>query len=136
MRLFLMELLYPGAASNPNMVQQFAPNENAAAFYQPFSDSPMTRLSNSELARIRPQAQSFAASQKPFVLLKTHNLRGIHLGTPTLSSGLTAAAVYVVRNPLDVVVSYAFFRNLTMDGAIDLLLERGGFFPAHRGEVT
>jgi hypothetical protein len=133
MRLFLMELLHPGAASNPSRVQSFAPNENAAAFYQPFLSGPTQLASTADLARIRLQAQALAASRQRFNLLKTHNLRGMHLGIPTLDATLTAAAIYMVRHPLDVVISYAAFRNWTLDAAIDRLLEPGRILPRAPG---
>ncbi|MEY4697442.1 MAG: hypothetical protein RIT14_1870 [Pseudomonadota bacterium] len=133
MRLFLMELLHPGSAANPSQVQAFVPNENAAVFYQPFLEGPADLASNQDLARVRPQAQALAASRQPFNLLKTHNLRGTHLGTPTLDPALTVAAVYMVRHPLDVVVSYAAFRNWTIDEAIDRLLAPGRILPRAPG---
>jgi hypothetical protein len=132
-RLFLMELLHAGAARTPSRVQAFAPNENAAAFYQPLLEGSASMATEADLARVRPQAQALAASRQTYALLKTHNLRGTHLGTPTLDPAVTAAAVYMVRNPLDVVVSYAAFRKWSVDEAINRVIEPGRILPRAPG---
>lgn len=46
-------------------------------------------------------------------------------GTPAIDPALTAAGVYVVRNPLDVAVSYAAFRGMSVDDIIDTMGQSG-----------
>ncbi|MEQ8786161.1 MAG: sulfotransferase domain-containing protein [Pirellulaceae bacterium] len=50
--------------------------------------------------------------------LKTHNARVRHFGYPLIRSELTRCAVYLLRNPLDVVDSFADHAGLTIDEAI------------------
>jgi len=64
---------------------------------------------------------------KPHQLIKTHNARVMHNGFPLICREQTQAAVYLVRNPLDVVDSLADHTNLTIDGTIDLMND-----PRHR----
>jgi hypothetical protein len=52
------------------------------------------------------------------VLIKTHNARIEDSGTPFIEDKLTAGAIYVVRNPLDVAVSFAAARRIGIDQAI------------------
>ena len=82
----------------------------------------------------RPDVQRSVAERTPgFIFLKTHNLRGLHHGTPTINDQVTAAAVYVVRNPRDVVVSYAEFRRWSIDQAIEMILANGRVLPRAAG---
>ena len=64
---------------------------------------------------------------RPYQLIKTHNARIMRNGFPLICREHTRGAVYLVRNPLDVVDSYADHANLTIDGAIDLMSD-----PAHQ----
>jgi len=69
---------------------------------------PAREASLAEIARARPLAQAdlVANAERP-VLLKTHNAIANVEGHPTINLGVTLAAVYLLRNPLDVAVSYA-----------------------------
>jgi hypothetical protein len=51
-------------------------------------------------------------------LVKTHNFAGAFEGHPLINWQVTAGAIYVVRNPLDVVVSMTHHFGLTQDEAI------------------
>ena len=134
LRLFLEQLVIGDAEVNPNTVQSFAPNENNGVFYQPFFRTPLRDVSDEALAMARPDVQRSVAERTPgFIFLKTHNLRGLHHGTPTINDQVTAAAVYVVRNPLDVVVSYAEFRQWSIDQAIEMILAKGRVLPRATG---
>lgn len=127
MRMFLSHLiLEKSSTSFMNQLQTFAPDENSARFYQPVSAIPLAFLNLSEIASIRPAAQQAAAdSVDGFLFMKTHNLLGINLGTPTINLKATAGAINIVRNPLDVAVSYAAFRNIPLDTAINMMLRSG-----------
>ncbi len=114
----------------PNVIGQFIPDENSVRFYLPLLPDQPKYASNRELAAVRPTAQRAISAANPRgVLIKTHNIYGMHLGTPAIDRRATAAAIYVVRNPLDVAVSYASFRNKSKDTAVDWVLEQGRILP-------
>lgn len=130
MRMFLMHYFAAQNVSEINAVQQFAPNENSGDFYQPFLPIRAAHLSDEALARARPLAQQLIASRaQSYCFVKTHNWYGVHHGTPTVSLNDSAAAVYVVRNPLDIVISYAAFRDVSYDQAIDWVLAKDRILP-------
>ncbi len=72
-----------------------------------------------EVARARPQVQRMiSAERRGLALAKTHLCFGRDHGYPTISLAVTRAAVYVVRNPLDVAVSYAHHCDRPIDAII------------------
>jgi len=64
-----------------------------------------------------------------FVFVKTHYLLGNHRGTMTITPDATAAAIYLVRNPLDIAVSYSDFRARDIDATIKLMNLSGRILP-------
>lgn len=77
-------------------------------------------------ARLRPAVHRLLAAARPGrVFVKTHFLFGTVDGVSTICREVTEGAVYVVRNPLDMVVSFADYYGLSVDNAI-----RATAFPA------
>ena len=126
MRAFLTAVVTGAERIDLETLQQVAPYENLGPYYQLFMATPITEASLPEIARARPMAQrAMAAAAKGFLFLKTHSMLVRHLGTPTITTDVTAGAIYIVRNPLDVAVSYSEFRNRTIDQTIDLMSQNG-----------
>jgi LPS sulfotransferase NodH len=63
------------------------------------------------LAGLRPET----------VFVKTHNAIAVQDGVSTVTPEVTAGAIYVVRNPLDVAVSYADHYGLTLDQTVEAI---------------
>lgn len=126
MRAFLTALVTGAESDDLNLLQQIAPDENYGRYFQPFMTTPIEKASLAELASVRPKAhRAMAAAADNFLFLKTHSLLGVHLGTPTITTDVTAGAIYIVRNPLDVAISYAAFRNRSVDETIPLVNQSG-----------
>jgi hypothetical protein len=53
------------------------------------------------------------------VFVKTHNFLGEIEGVPLVTMEHTAGAIYIVRNPLDVVISYSHHYGVDIDTAIE-----------------
>ncbi len=128
-RSFLHHLVSYPASANINDLQSFAPDEANVIAYDRFLTKSGPERTLRDYAAVRPQVQAGMASLVPgFVFVKTHHRLGIHLGTPTINMAVTAGAIYVVRNPLDVVVSYSEFLQTGIDAAIDTMQESGYMF--------
>ena len=83
---------------------------------------PLVAATRPEIARARPDVQKrIADGANGPVLVKTHNALVLDRGVPTINMGVTAGAVYIVRNPLDVVISYAHHFSTELDEAIRLM---------------
>lgn len=76
-------------------------------------------------ARFAVQADMTACAGGP-IFIKTHNAVANVEGFPTINFDVTRAAVYLVRNPLDVAVSYSQFAGVPIDAIIALMAEASG----------
>lgn len=103
-----------------NRVEAWTAAENAVDHYTRLLGKPGFRASPAEIATARPRVQAeIARSAGRPVYVKTHNAHATDHGSPLINMGVTAGAVYLVRNPLDVAISLAHFSNTTIDRAID-----------------
>jgi hypothetical protein len=72
-----------------------------------------------EIAATRHAVHREIADTRPgLILIKTHNGLVMDRGHSTVNFDVTAGAIYVVRNPLDVAISYAHHSGGTVDAAI------------------
>lgn len=78
-------------------------------------------LTAHDIDTLREPVQRWLASARRKFLVKTHNARIAKNGYPLIRSEYTRQAVYVVRNPFDIVDSLADHNNLSLDGAMALL---------------
>jgi hypothetical protein len=62
--------------------------------------------------------RQIADSIDGLVFIKTHNCLVMDRGHSTINFDVTAGAIYVVRNPLDVAISYAHHSGTSVDDAI------------------
>ena len=77
-----------------------------------------SELSDAEIHRLRGSVQRRLASQDETSFVKTHNMLARHLGLPLIYPQYTVGATYLVRNPFDMVVSYAHHYGIGLDDAI------------------
>ena len=76
-------------------------------------------LSKDEIAKLRPLIHERLTRTYPdSVFVKTHNALIVDRGTPLITMEHTGVAIYVVRYPLDVVISYADHSGMSIDEAI------------------
>lgn len=54
-------------------------------------------------------------------MVKTHNIRGAALGTELIPAKYTRSSVYILRNPLDMVLSYARHYGIDQDQAVETI---------------
>ena len=106
-------------------------------WYQAFDPRPPDRWTPVELARLRPRVQkAIAASRQGSVFCKTHMpLMTIH-GVPTIEMAVTAGAIYIVRDPRDIALSFADFNGIGVDAAIASLARANLEVPAGEHQVA
>jgi hypothetical protein len=118
-----------------NHLGRYSYSDAEARFYVGPSGKREDALSAQETQRLRPRVQAELASLADRVFVKTHNALARLDGTPTIAPESTWGALYVVRNPLDVVVSFADHYGLSIDRAATMLAnERNALLP-HPGMV-
>ena len=78
--------------------------------------------------QVRPNAQQKLAADNPHsIFVKTHSAAVMAGGIPQINPSVTRGAVYIVRNPLDVVCSFAPYYGVTIDAAIERIGARDSF---------
>jgi len=83
-------------------------------------------LSDAEILAARPRLlQAIARNGADLNLVKTHNVNGVIYGVRIIPAALTRLAVYIVRNPLDMVPSYARHFAKPLDEVIGLIARDG-----------
>lgn len=123
MRSFLSNLVGgTSRAQDINTLGEFCNNESNAKFYRPYFDKPVAEVDAVAIAEIRSKVhQGIAVKKTGTTFLKTHNYMGSYEGYPLHDPRLTAGWIYIVRNPLDVVISMTYHYGVSADDAIDFL---------------
>ena len=128
-RVFIGNILRElrGNAAGPqdiNILNRNSTWEIDAEPYQQLLGKPLNQCNVEEIARIRPQVQCLLsqARSRPF-FIKTHLSVARFEGFPTINFEMTLAAIYIVRNPLDVAISYAHHASREIDHIIDQMAD-------------
>ncbi len=122
-RAFLANLFAnPAQPVHVNQLANFAYGDHQGLYYARLAGRDFSTLSDEEINRLRPQVQRQIATARPeTVFVKTHNALTTLDGVPTIAPDVSAGVIYVLRNPLDLAVSYAHHYSVTLDAAIDAL---------------
>jgi hypothetical protein len=120
-RAFLHNLLInPKEPADINALNRFCLGEDKAQYYTQFESRPLTELTFKEVMALRPKVHQLLTEAFPdSVFVKTHNFLGEIEGVPLVTMEHTAGAIYIVRNPLDVVISYSHHYGVDIDTAIE-----------------
>jgi hypothetical protein len=124
----------PDAPTSINALTDFSAVECAAALFRPHTKKPVAALSPAEVQALRPAVHRDLMKLHPdLVFVKTHNANLALHGTAFCTQAVTAGAIYVVRDPRDVALSYAAYTGLTIDETIDFMGQKGA---ANRGTAV
>jgi hypothetical protein len=102
-----------------NRLQDFTLIDSDARWYRTLDPRPPTELTKEDVAVLRPRAHAAMTAAFPdTVLVKTHNALIEDRGTSMITLEHTAGAIYLVRNPLDVAVSYSHHYGVSPEEAV------------------
>ena len=105
-----------------NAFMQLSVGDTLREWYSEVAGGDIDELSDDDIAQLRPQVhRRLTEISKNSVFVKTHNYLGTDRGVPLITMAVTVGAIYVVRNPLDLVLSLAPHFGLSIDGAIKLM---------------
>lgn len=121
LRLFLAT--YLTGQTDINAVQGVSHDDLTPYFWQVVSPVPLDQLSQDSAFACRGAVlvHTLAAKRWAHTYLKTHSACGRVNGNPLLPQSLTDRAVYIVRDPRDVAVSYAHHTQTPIDDIIDTM---------------
>ena len=122
-RIFLMNLFMNPSEPLPiNEVYQMSPSDVALEWYRMVDPRPPESWTVADYAQMRPRVQEKIASHAPdSIFVKTHSPLSPWHGVPAFNMQVTAGAICIVRNPLDVVASYASHSGLDLDPMIEIM---------------
>jgi hypothetical protein len=123
MRVFLNNYLSaPGTGADLDSLDVLTLGGSSKSSFKVVAKRPVPHLTDAETMQLTPMAHMYMASRQPGpVFVKTHNINAPQLGVPMITPEVTSAAVYIVRNPLDVVISVADHYGMSLDKAIDFM---------------
>jgi hypothetical protein len=93
--------------------------EIAAQPYEAVLGKKVTNATREEIAAVRHRVQrELSESVDGLAFVKTHHALVMDRGASTLNFDVTSGAIYIVRNPLDVAISFAHHTGKGLDEAI------------------
>ena len=114
------------SGQNINAMSDYTAWDISARLYTEMLGKDVETATRSEIAAIRPKVQEKLANETDGLLfVKTHNALVMDRGYPAINSAVTSGAVYIVRNPLDVAISYGHHMGKTTDDAIIQMEQEG-----------
>jgi hypothetical protein len=109
-----------GKAQNINSMNEYTIWDISARPYEKILGKPPKDVDRAEIAKIRPQVQAQIAERTDgLAMVKTHHALVMDRGVSAINFEVTSGAIYIVRNPLDVAISFANHLGSTIDRAIE-----------------
>ncbi len=123
LRAFLHNVLHDkGGPLDLNALAKSSRSDAWRPDFERVADRPLDKLGDAGIAALRAQVQrSLAGSGAATMLVKTHSALTRIGGRPSHATDVTAGAVYLVRDPRDVAVSYADHLAVTIDRIIEIM---------------
>lgn len=116
---------YIANAQTPHSINELV-DISVAECAMAFFGTPGQRLSPREVQALRPQAhQKLTTLHDDLVFVKTHNANLTVHDVPLCTPEVTAGAIYIVRDPRDVALSYAAFTGKSVDEIIAFMANEG-----------
>lgn len=122
-RAFLANLIADRPTPVPLVeLPRYADQDARPELFTQIAGCASTQLDFGQLCALRPQVHAgIAAAAAKTVFVKTHSMTGSRDGVPLHNPQVSAGAIYIVRNPLDVCISMSHHFGIDLDAAIDYL---------------
>jgi hypothetical protein len=137
LRAFLHNLLLdPKDGYDINRITDLSLVDSAVGWYAPLIGRAPGDWTIEEVGKARRKThEAMVKSRSDSVFIKTHNALVADRFGPMISQDLTAGAIYIVRNPLDVAISYSHHLGKSVDLVIDLMNNPGAGTPNTKTNV-
>jgi hypothetical protein len=123
LRAFLHNFLRdPDRPYDINKLTDVTAGESQASWYRSVAPDFDLDPSDERVRELRPLVHRAISQRSPdTVLVKTHNALVEEDGHPLVNFEVTAGAIYIVRNPLDVAISFSHHNGRSIDEIIDFM---------------
>ncbi len=120
MRVFLANYILNRQTPFPiNDLRSFTLSDTRPRFFQEAAGRPFSEISKDDFIGLRPRSQELISAFRPHDhFVKTHSQNSFRQGVKLINKTSTKGAIYIVRNPLDLVSSYASHFGMTIDQTI------------------
>lgn len=129
LRIFLANYLLDNPKGGMHVfdkMKQATRNDSPRDQIEEFAERPLDELELCEVFKAREAYLLRLADQEKSTLIKTHQANAKFFDSAIIPPELTLCALYVVRNPQDIVSSFADFMGMTVDDAA-VRLNRDGY---------
>ena len=105
-----------------NELGSFSLSDTRPRFFQEAAGQPVEQLSQADTLRLRWKCQKLIAEFKNHDhFVKTHSRYGTFKSHSLINDCVSKGAIYLARNPLDLVISYAVHLGVSIDEAIEAI---------------
>lgn len=120
-----------------NQMHRFSMGDAMVRNYETVHRGPLMGLDDRAILGLRGNVlQAIARNGADINLVKTHNANGKEMGVTLIPPALTKLAVCILRNPLDMVISYARHYALTVDQTIQAIARPANGTVRDKGTVA
>jgi hypothetical protein len=107
-----------------NRLTDLTASDVNAERYQRYDPRPASHYSVADVQRMRRLVhRDLTGLDRTLVFVKTHNAKAVVEGVPLITPEVTAGAIYIVRDPRDVLVSYSRHRGRSVDDTIAFMAD-------------
>jgi len=107
-----------------NRLMDLTTGESSAARYRRHDPRPPSQYSIADVQRLRPLVHRALADAHPgLIFVKTHNALLVVEGVQTITKAVTSGAIYILRDPRDVAISYSRHLDRSIDDTIAILAD-------------
>ena len=132
LRIFIENLFKNTAEpAKINELEVVKHNDNSPNLFKQIIGRGFDAMKDSELHQYREAVQRHLAKGNESVFVKTHSALQNFEGRPLIHLECTAVAVYIIRNPFDMVISFSDHYQISYDDAIEAIAA-----PSHRVNTT
>ncbi|MFK7938101.1 MAG: sulfotransferase domain-containing protein [Roseovarius sp.] len=120
MRIFLANYLMNTPEPMPiNQVHRFGMGDTIAKTYQMVAGRPIDVNDPAQILSLRDKVlRGIVGNNADVNFVKTHNIRRDAFGVSMIPEQYTRSSIYILRNPLDMVLSYARHHGLSVADAV------------------
>lgn len=140
LRAFIYNLIeQPSKPGRISLLPDYFESESDPRWYLPLlGGRTLDQCSGEDIISLKSAVHRKIASSRPrgTVFTKTHNRFGSYNGHPLHNTAVMSGAIYIVRNPLDVVLSTADHFGLDTDAAIDFMANEETGTPSNMENVV
>jgi hypothetical protein len=125
MRAFLHNYIRrPDAPYDINRLTDLTASDVNAERYRRYDPRPASQYSIADVQRMRRLVhRDLTALDSTLVFVKTHNPLMLVEGAPLITPEVTAGAIYIVRDPRDIAVSFSRHRGRSIDDTIAFMAD-------------